>query len=810
MATSRLDELTSKLRDQTNESSRESSQAKYESADSASTILFLGTNDDREFLHLLKGMFGSFRSAVICTEIGYLTQLDRVLKESKITRVVSTSPVLLKRLVGFTRSDTTESVSARIDDYAGSIFDYKGCEVLFIDPLSHLFTIPYGRFITQRFISKLTAPHTWREATEFKWDILVPSNIRGWYEIFSQSFAMAVDIETIKGPRPTDVYIKCISFTGIFLEADSFQTTSIVLPILDEWSIIWMRKFCDLPVQKIFQRGKYDNNYLIRYSCPVNNWLWDTANCLHCWYSELPKDLGFQNAFFLRKVVYWKDLADTTDLHEYYRYNALDGWATANVWIEWMLSAPDCARRNYVLEFPVNFGCMLCELTGIERDIPRMVEARQKYDEEEARLTIKLRTILGAPDFNVNSPPQVVTLMRILGDSEATSSDEKSLKRAKLRHPFNNLVFTLVEEIRELRKRRSTYLRLDSDATKQSPKKGKEFRGRILYTLLTDGTDTGRLASREHHFWCGLQIQNIPVGDSVKQTLKASEGFYFGESDLEQAESRDTGYISGDIGLINAVESPRDFHSVNCSAFFGLPYADIYDDVTRKTKDKKLRDLSKRVNHGFNYNMGVWMLIETMGPDKVWEAGKILGLPTSKLEVIAQYLLDCADRTYPGIKGTYYESVKSEVATTSRLTSRAFHHTEFNDANYEPLEYIERGDWVRYCFGRPDKGKSALNSYVAHCPQSLNARTLNEAFIRVFYEIALPNPGTFRLHAQIHDSILFSYAIGFEHLAERVRQIMQIPVTIKDVSGIIRKFVVPAALKIGSPGKPAVYWSEIE
>jgi hypothetical protein len=39
---------------------------------------------------------------------------------------------------------------------------------------------------------------------------------------------------------------------------------------------------------------------------------------------------------------------------------------------------------------------------------------------------------------------------------------------------------------------------------------------------------------------------------------------------------------------------------------------------------------------------------------------------------------------------------------------------------------------------------------------------------------------------------------------------MEIPVTVRDVSGTYRTFTVPAALKIGPPGKPAKYWSETE
>ena len=82
--------------------------------------------------------------------------------------------------------------------------------------------------------------------------------------------------------------------------------------------------------------------------------------------------------------------------------------------------------------------------------------------------------------------------------------------------------------------------------------------------------------------------------------------------------------------------------------------------------------------------------------------------------------------------------------------------------------------------------------------------------MKVFYEVALPNPTTFRLHAQIHDSILFSYAEGHAGLAQKVRQAMEIPVTVKDVSNIYRTFTVPAAVKNGKAGKPAIYWSETE
>jgi len=43
---------------------------------------------------------------------------------------------------------------------------------------------------------------------------------------------------------------------------------------------------------------------------------------------------------------------------------------------------------------------------------------------------------------------------------------------------------------------------------------------------------------------------------------------------------------------------------------------------------------------------------------------------------------------------------------------------------------------------------------------------------RIFYEIALANPMDFRLHAQIHDSVLFSYRSNRRDLAIKVKECM--------------------------------------
>ncbi len=795
-----------------------------------SNALFLGTFADKPYLPQLKSMFGGVTTYLVTDPINLLSHLELYCAKRNVTKVVSTNTVILSKLLHHQGNPRNEP---KLSEYAGSLFKYKNLEIVFVDPLAQLSSVTYGKIITGRYISKVINPHIWQEPTEFRWQILDPSNTQTAYDDLSQAFAIAADIETTR----VNLAIRCIGYTGIFVGHDgNVATRSYVLPMDSEWALAWMRKFNQLSPAKVFQNGKYDASYLLRYNAAPTNWLWDTAHFFHSWYSELPKDLAFLNAFFLRTVVYWKDLAETADLEQYYKYNALDTWATANVWIQQMLQAPAWAKHNYVLEFPLVYPCLLAEMTGLKRDMERLVAARTEVDTKEQSMLASLRVMLGAPAFNPGSPKQVLSLFKLLGCQDLTSTDAKNIAKAKYRHPLIARLLEMISvpkgnatpSIRGLRKLKGTYLRLDSDAKAyeegreyaddEAELKGgaKEYKGRILYSINPHGTDTGRCASKSHHFWCGFNIQNIPTGHEVKQTMCADHGFYLAECDLEQAESRDTAHIAGDVNLIAAVSGSRDFHSVNCSAFFGQPYETIYDDSTGKTKNKALRDLAKRVNHGANYNMGPGVLVDTMGFAKVYEAARLLKLQVSDPKKIAEYLLAQFHKTYPKIAGAYYVSVVNEIGTTSRLVSRAFHHTEYNLRTSKADLYINSGDWTRYCFGNPDKNKSDLNSYVAHCPQSLNARTLNEAFMKVFYEVALPNPKTFRLHCQIHDSILFSYAYGYEVHAETVKSCMEIPLTVRDVGGVSRTFTVPAALKLGKLDKStgefrrAVYWDQTE
>ncbi len=710
-------------------------------------------------------------------EFPVLTGVTLWAKQRGISGIFCTRSDILKKLVHLEGQRKDPS----LDDYQGSYFKHDGIEWVFLNPLEHLVKVNYAPFLFKRFMSKLLSPDKWCAVPEFNYRLYEPGNFEATFAEFREAAVIAIDIET----RP-DLTISCVGYTAVFFSGNPcrISTLTYVIPLENMYALTCVRKLNALPQPKVFQNGKYDCAYLSRYNAVPECYLFDTANAMHCWYAELPKDLGFVQSFFVRTAAYWKDLSQTGNLADYYLYCGKDTWATALSFCFWLFESPEWAKRNYLMEFPVVFPSHFCELLGIRVDFGALAKARTDFSSKLEGKQKSLDKMLGVPYFNTGSYKQKQTLLTVLGHkSLLPSTDEKTLKKAAFQHPLSGRICNLIIAIQKDRKLLSTYL---WDQKSEDPDKKKDFRGRILYSINPHATDTGRNASKESQFWCGLQIQNVPRGDSVKQIFVSDSDFLFGECDLEQAESRDTAHIAGCESLIAAVSGTRDFHSVNASAFFGKPYEAIYDDQKRKTRDKPLRDLSKRVNHGANYNMGANVLVDTMGLDKIVEAKKLLGLPAKMgFKETAEYLLARFHATYPEISKIYYPWVVNQVRTTQMLVGAT--------------------GWTRYCFGKPWLNKSDLNAYVAHPPQSLNAMVLNKAFVRVFLELQMhpEHSRNFRLLAQIHDSILFQYRKGHEYLCDEVKRRMEIPVTVRGADGKERTFVVPAAVKT-SP--QATHW----
>lgn len=734
---------------------------------------------ETKYAYLLKPMFGSTDVRVMSSEVSSLVQLRAYVKSNKLDGLITSQVGILRLLTG--------DKKATLENYVGSILrlpmvtpklgEYDSTshsesisytEVLILKDLQSLHTIPYQKFLYSRYIKKLTAPHTWLQANEFSHTVVSTQDQAMLIDKFSSSLFVSVDIETGK---QTDygAPIRCCGYGVTTVAGNQITVENFVLPIDSLEAVKLMRVLNSHPCRKALQNGKYDSAYFYLYAAPLTNYIFDSINMHHCWYSELPKKLDTLAAFYVRDSRYWKGDHLTQNCSKLYEYNARDVYYTALVVAAWLVDSPDWAKVNYRMEFPVVFPSHLSEMTGIALDEKRLSLVKTEKEATVKTLSASLDTMLGVTDFNVNSPPQVKQMMRMLGAKNVTSGDKTALLKLSEAHPLNARILDALTTVRKTRKAISTYLK--SDIAYRNPSSlSKGFRPRIMYALNPHGTDTGRLASKAHHFWVGLNIQNIPREDRIKEIAIADDDFLFMEADYAQAESRGTGYIVGEVPLIDATESEFDFHKTNASMFFGVPY----DQVS-----KPLRQLGKPVNHGANYNMGAFVLVQSMGgATAVLKAGKLLGLSSRLTAIqIAEHLLARFDDTYPKIRNHYHKWVKQQVLTVRKLVGAT--------------------GWTRYCFSDPTKSKLALNAYVAHSPQSLNAMNLNKSYMKVFYNVWMPNSKNFLLLAQIHDSVLAQYRKGHENLVDLVQEEMTFPVEVKDIGGISRTMIVPTDVKGG-------------
>lgn len=729
--------------------------------------------------------------------------------KAKVDGVVLTNERFLEKLLyaqpDFIPPSGQKKIS--LDDYQGSLLftPREKIPVVVLNPLINLRTVRYAEPAAKRFISKLAKPGSWYRATKFTWAVASADSIHQTYDRMHQRAALiGVDIETIRDDPLRR--ISCITFCAYY--PDTHTTESIVIPFTDTYWHAWVAKFCDLPNAKVFQNGLYDNLYLLRWGCPVRNWLHDTQHLFHSMFSEYPKRLDFLAAYAIRKIRYWKDDGKTGSLQDFYRYNAMDGWATVNAYLSLLSDAAPYAITNYLEEFPLVYPCLTCEIEGVLADQEEFDKTAKATTERLAEREAVFTKMIAAPGFNAGSWQQKLKLFHVLGltkldlaalknepaeyivKSGLPSTGKIPMLKAKASGSFNERILSTMTDIIEDKKEISNYLVRE-----------KIYHGRIHYKLNPAATDTGRLNSTASSYWTGFQIQNVPGGISIKGFLRSDPGWLLAEIDKAQAEARCVGYLAGETKLIAVVEGPHDYHAWNAEAFFGVKYDTIYSDEFHKTLNKVIRDLSKRTNHGANYNMGASVMLDTMGPKYVSQAKVILRVQGRLIDV-CQFLLDRYEKTYPRVKGLWYDSLTDEVQKTGRLVSPSGR--------------------TRIFFGKPWLNKRDMNVAVAHKPQSLNVDILNREYYNLwraqiygeFYKISwfdgsielikIPElKNNIRIKAQIHDSFLFQYRLQFPNIPETVRdRIMDSRIPVRGADGVTRTMYIPSDIAAGK-----THWS---
>lgn len=739
-------------------------------------IALFGTQEDSSYLKRFQELVGQHSIKLSRSPETYLASIAVKAKQHNLDAIIvtcqTTMVTLLKAIPDFRHplNKLGKEANLSLDDYAGSFFilpahrlgTEKDVQVLILNPLAQLVTTAEGPFIFKRFISKITQPDKWFPQTCFTWEVYKDSNHAVLLDKFRQAKILAVDIETYRNDELRR--IDCVGYCGLFPDG---STHTVVVPFRDMLSHAFIRALNATNVPKLFQNGMYDNLYFLRWNVPCTNWLYDTQHLMHSWYSELPKRLDFITAFAVREVRYWKDDSAGSEYNKF-EYNARDCWATMMTWLSLSLEVPQWAWDNYHIEFPMVFPCLHIEADGLTLNKARFDRNKAAAEAKLKEAADKLEAWIGK-GFNPNSPVQMKKLLKVLGCGNVESADAKALNAAAAASPFNTLVISAVLAYRKQAKLLSTYFVWE-----------KFWNGRLFYKSNPAGTDTGRLASTESSFWTGLQIQNIPQGPAVKDWVECDADWDgFAEGDYAQSEARCVGYLSGCETLIELVESDKDYHSWNASKFFGVPYDAV---------DKPLRNLSKRVNHGSNYNMGAQVLLDTMGPKAVAEARSLLKLPASwTLVQVCQHLLRTYETTYPEVKRDWYDDIKRKISLTKKLVS--------------PL------GWTRYFFADPRSSKPALNAAVAHGPQNLSVAIINRVFYAIWHDTVYGDlRGRVRLKAQIHDSIFYCYR-GAD-TPDIVRQRMAHSVEVTDIKGVTRTMVIPPDMSIGDGN--AKFWSDIK
>lgn len=729
-------------------------------------IALFATPDDSPYIPRFQSLIGQHNVKVARNPENYIAGIAAKIKAHKIESIIctcqTTMTTLLRALPDFRHPLDKRGSERRLslNDYAGSFFTIPSyvlgldndVDVLIINPLSHLVTTAEGTFVFKRYLSKITQPSRWFPQSAFTWETWTADKSASLLEMFSQAKILSIDIETYRGDELRGIH--CVGYCGLFADG---STHTVVVPFKDMLAHSFVRALNATSVPKLFQNGLYDNLYFFRWSVPCENWIYDTQHLFHSWYAELPKRLDFITAFSVRKIRYWKDDSAGNEFN-LFEYNAKDCWSTLMTWCALAVEVPDWAWKNYHQEFPLVFPCLHIEADGLHVNPVRfkleMEKAETKLLEHKLRLAKWI-----SPDFNPRSPDQCKRLLKVLGMGDVDSSDEKTMNAAAAASPFNTLVVSEIIAYREQAKLLSTYFVWE-----------KFWNERLFYKSNPAGTDSGRLASTESSFWCGLQIQNIPQGPAVKSWVECDDNWDgLAEVDFAQSEARCVGYMSGCTSLIDLVESDKDYHSWNAHKFFGVPYDEV---------DKPLRNLAKRVNHGSNYNMGAGVLLDTMGPKSVAEAQRLLKLPVSwSLLQVCQHLLRTYEQTYPEVKKDWYDDVKRTIKLTNKLVSQL--------------------GWTRWFFADPTASKPALNQAVAHGPQNLSVGIINRVFYSIWRDSVRGDLlGKVRLKAQIHDSLLFAYRGA--GVPDTVRERMALPIQVKDIKGVTRTMLIPPDVSMGS------------
>lgn len=623
---------------------------------------------------------------------------------------------------------------------------------------------------------------------------------------------LSYDLETGKD------FISSVSYT--LVDRDGYLTTLVVphhCPVKETgcyWDSeeeeieIWHlhRDILSHSIMKGMQNGLYDCAWSVRYRVPLLNWLLDSQHMFHSTFAETYQSLEYITSFFVDTYRYWKnDIKGDADqakkneqintwegMEIFWRYNGLDTYFTALciAYCARLLAMPQMkwAAQNYGKEFRLQAGpCFAMTMRGMRASSKRQLWMYEAWLDESCKALDELRLMSDEPTFNPNSSQQFGRLLfDILGakpvaigakgkkKKEGTkTTDEKSLKFVRLQHPLYAMVIDKVWEMKKPANMISNFGELEI------------VDNRMLYSL-SMRTETGRMASSNHPFWFGRNIQNWP--DGIREMLIADPGYFIFDADYSQSDSYFVAFESQDEKMIANVLDERDTHSIHAAFFFKKTYDEIYKRY--KAKDpwaihpiKGVRQNSKRIGHGANYRMRGGTLYVVMGHEAVVSTGLAMGFTEAakwtgtQAKAFCQHLLDLyVSELYPTLPKWYKRLIENAVESNNKLTCY--------------------GGLTRLFFGNVKDDENIHREMSAYMGQGGTAGNINRALDTIYYsdlETGGGNTsGDIRVHIQAHDAIIGQCRFGKEDKLNNLLQIMREPVTING-----NTFNIPVECEVG-------------
>jgi DNA polymerase I-like protein with 3'-5' exonuclease and polymerase domains len=410
---------------------------------------------------------------------------------------------------------------------------------------------------------------------------------------------------------------------------------------------MWLQDIVEDPaIVKAGSNIKFDYKWLRRFGVVMQN-MHDTSVAEHILDETNPmkdlKSLTFLYAPWLgdyskghRALVTERGGWEFVEDDEQYDYAGADGEAS------YMAAATQLEKlrskgllRAYHLAHDLYVVLCEMEFNGCRVDMEVNEDLDRRFLQHMTTLRQEIMEALGP--INPGSPSQLAEALvehvkgidlgkRKLGrlfqerpgddDDEEISTDRATLEREASKHP----IIETVLRWRRLSKLHGTYVTGVRD--KYRTKRGD--RDYLSTTFRGDVVETNRLSSQ------GPNLQNQPTKpdpddphpiplelNTKRQFISRFPGGQFMEADLAQAEIRVAAMLSGDPGMLAAIDSGEDIHTAMASTLLGKPM----DEVT-----KLERHQCKRLTFLILYGGGANTLSKQLGIHK--EDAK---------ELIAQY-----------------------------------------------------------------------------------------------------------------------------------------------------------------------------